>query len=212
MAITYNAASSGTVSSSTTMTIAHTITGPNPILWVGVLDDGGINNVTGITYAGFSLTRLNQVQQAGSGYISLWYILSPTSGTNNIVYTMSAASNPVSVNASYQNVLQSGVPDAQTSQSGTTSTSTTGTLTTIADNCWTIMFARAGVAMTPGGGTTSRVNPFTSTLEIFDSNGAITPPASTSLSFTNASTTTSFIMASFAPATSSGNSGFFNFM
>lgn len=197
--ISFDASSFGAAGPVTTMTIPHTITGLNPVLYSGILDDGGSNNVTNVTFNGSALTRIDEVVQIGSGYISLWGILNPSTGTHNIVYTMAMASNPAALNASYIAARQSGLPDAKVSQPGTVKTTTLGTLTSVADNCWTVMLARAQTAMTPEPGTTSRVNPFSSTFQIFDSNGPITPAGSTSLSFTTLTGITSFIMVSFAP-------------
>lgn len=77
------------------ITWAHTVTaaGTGRLLTVGVsirTDAGQI--VTGITYAGIALTKLeDHITAPPFVRIELWYLKSPSTGANNIVVTLSAA-------------------------------------------------------------------------------------------------------------------------
>jgi hypothetical protein len=194
-----DATSAGAGSSTTTLTIAHTCTGSDRLLVVGAIDDGGASNIATAAFNGVAMTLVASTQQSGSEYVYLFYLKNPASGTHNIVITTSVASNPAASNASYTGALQTGGTDATATVTAGTRSSTTGTVTTVLNNCWLIMVGRAGTNMSAGASTTRRESTYAAGPGIFDSNGAITPAGSASLIFTNSSATTSAIIASFAP-------------
>lgn len=159
-------------------------TGTNKMLFVGVT--AALVTPT-VTYNGTSMTLLASVVYnfgVQEGY--LYGLVAPASGSNNVSITVGTATAIVSTAVSYTGVKQIITPDASTTSSGSGATSgATLTLTTVADNCWTIMYVRGagGSVIAAGSGTTLR-NSGTTTNNFLDSNGPITPPGSTSLIFT----------------------------
>ena len=136
MAIAYDNATTSYHGQSNT--VGFTVgSGSNRILFVGIYtaNSSGGDVVSGVTYAGSAMTRINTVQNTQSGHqcrAYLYYLLNPTSGANNIVVT---SSETVGLSAvSYTGAQQSGVPDA--SNTGTanyvSSVNVTTTVATLA--------------------------------------------------------------------------------
>jgi hypothetical protein len=102
-ALTVDATSSGTGSAGTTLTVAHTCgTGTDRLLVVSVSvsDDSTVSETTiptGVTYNSVAMTKLdgNTVNISGSGGdqigSSIWHLVAPTTGTNNIVATFGSS-------------------------------------------------------------------------------------------------------------------------
>ena len=206
-AIGFDAASDIDGATGTSLTIAHTTSGVNRLLLVGVQNGNEVTaNLTGITYNGVAMTEQDtEMHKTGNYFTHLFYLIAPDTGTNNIVISF-AASTPGAWanNASYTGVAQTGFPDAA-STTAKVATSVNHSVTTIADNAWTAMY-----------GTTDGVNITTATDgtlrgtgrgggAIGDSNAPITPPGSDTLTFNsdgNPNPTTAH-MVSFAPASES---------
>jgi len=183
------------------LNITHVCTGSNTLLFVGCFATTG-DVVTGITYNGVSMTQVGKVTNGGETTY-LYYLIAPASGSNTIAISWTGVSTVRGHGVSYTGCAQSGVPDANTTNSNSGSAITT-TLTTIADNCWTVLYCRAQGNITAGAGTTLRGSSTTS--NPLDSNSVITPAGSTSLIVNSSSSgTNGTVMASFAPATSGGN-------
>lgn len=220
MAIAFDVATAGGSSTvGTTLTFAHTCTGTDRILFVMATGDNvassATDDITGVTYAGAAMTFINKTFVAADRYRYLFYLIAPATGANNVVITSSTSGGFKSGNASsYTGVKQSAQPDANVVNQ-TTGTTVTMTLTTIADNCWTVLSAGAGGANAAAGtGSTLRADSTAS--QMFDSNGAKTPAGSTSMTV-NTSDALSHpimgVMASFSPSVAvSTNSAFFAFM
>jgi hypothetical protein len=74
------------------LTWSHTVSGRNRILIVGV----SINNTAGqtvlnpggVTYAGVALTQIG-VGSRTNAHVEMWYLIAPSTGTNNVVVTLS---------------------------------------------------------------------------------------------------------------------------
>ena len=94
MAIVFDAKSSGaskgwSQNSPVTLTISHTCTGSNLILWVAVQlyqDTAGNGSITTATYNGVALTKYVE-KTTVSLYTALYYLIAPAAGTHNIVMT-----------------------------------------------------------------------------------------------------------------------------
>ena len=210
MAIDFDAASNGAQNSVTELTISHTCTGDNRILFVGVGIGSANDWITGITYNGSAMTRVN-TQVIGSaannrGY--LYYILAPATSANNIVITSSNSVNIRAANASYTGVKQSGQPDAQgTTSTGSTNT-ITSTLTSIADNCWHVSFVNDDQGtLAASTGTTQRAASSPASSAIGDNNAAITPAGANSMTWTDTGVGAGMAVcgATFAPAAGSAS-------
>ena len=194
-------ATGGQTTTTATLTWAHTCTGSNLILIVGLTEEGTYS-VTGITYNGVAMT-LGKGGTGGAGYgrPDLWYLINPATGANNVVITHSTTTNRLTgVSVSYTGAKQSGQPDASASNNVASVTTMTTTLTSIADNSWTVMMADTSAAgETAGAGTTLR-QAGSDASDIWDSNGAITPAGSTSLIINFTSGNAGSAMISIAPA------------
>jgi len=211
MAIQLDATSQSTESNTSSKTLSHTCSGSDRILFVaGYIRGNGIVP-TGATYAGQNMTKIGSNLVVSTNYydkIFLYYLINPPTGANNIVVNFSSSNYNCIAGVSYTGAKQSGVPDAST-ENGPTSTQTlTTNLTTIANNCWTLLVGiSVNGSVVAGSGTTKRADFVNGA--IFDSNGAISPAGSTSLSFSNTNTENkAAIMISFAPFDVSTNPAF----
>jgi len=204
MAIAFDAISYGE-SGTLTTTFSHTVTGSNPIIFVGVNVNSTSDKITGVTYNGVSMTRVVLTAAFGSTRSVLYVLANPSTGANNVVVTSSDTTYRWCSAASYTDANATGQPDASssTTASGTT---VTGTLTTIANNCWTIGFFynNANTNFSAGASTTLRGSGF---FTFLDSNAAKTPAGSVSIvgNWTN-SNTGAVALASIAPFVASARS------
>ena len=209
MAIALDNSSEASLSSGTVLTFSHTVSGDNRILFVSCSQEGGsLDSITGITYNGISMTRIGMAVSQANGRAYLYYLIAPATGANDVVVTYSETTNKRGQAVSYTGVSQSGVPDASDSGNGS-GTTITGTITTVLDNCWTIMTAYGNNAgLVASTGSTERLN--NNRLGTFDSNGVITPAAETTMVVTCSSDNNGFVIASFAPFVApTANSNFF---
>lgn len=91
------------------LTWSHTCSGTNRLLVVGVtINDGTSESVTGVTYNGVAMTSAGSVALSANGdEVSLWYLVNPASGANNVVATFSATMDVViGESISFTNVHQ----------------------------------------------------------------------------------------------------------
>lgn len=83
-------------SSSSSMTISHTVSGTDRLLVVGI-SQGNVNApVASLTYGGTPLTLLG-TESAGPPRIEMWYLLSPPEGTADVEVTFSGTPTDGSV-------------------------------------------------------------------------------------------------------------------
>lgn len=166
---------SGNATAGGTKTISHTTSGNYRILVVKVINQSG--TTTGVTYNGVSMTQIGSTL----GYGSMWYLLGPASGANNVIISCGASDFLRWAITSYTGVKQAAIDSTSsaTSGSGTTMSSTN---TTSADNCWIVM----GVGTSDGaGGTISSGTNWTlrgtstQACAIGDTNGVVTPAGAT---------------------------------
>jgi len=152
------------------------------------------------------MTELTEASAQSNQYFSMWYLVAPATGANNIVASFSSQLYSWCTSASYTGVSQIGFPDASDSTSDASGDTITGTVTTTVDNCWTVMSACSANAsdLAAGTGTTIRELSLIGNFEwlaLCDSNGAITPAGSTSLICeTSVTHNIGNIIASLAPA------------
>jgi len=200
MAIALDATAVGNAASPT-VTWAHTCTGSNLILFVGIgTDTGGGDTVTGVTYNAIAMTQIDKQLYSGStGYVYLYYLLNPATGSNNVVVSISSGVGRCD-SVSYTGVKQSAQPDASGKNTAAAVTSLTTSVTTVADNCWMISMAQADSAVpTASTGVTSRASNNVND-RMGDSNGVITPAGSYSMTYTLPSGKIATVQASFSPA------------
>lgn len=182
----------------TSHTFSYTCSGLNRLLFVATTYTGA--TVTGITYGGVAMTRVGSAVSVVTQDCTLFALVNPTLGANDVVITYSGSATYSSAEVySYTGVLQSGFPDASTF-STTTGTSIMETVTTVADNCWAVLqtVAASGGNATAGTNSTAIIT----SGACFDNlgYGNITPAGSFSLSANHGtSVMLGGIMASFAP-------------
>lgn len=207
MAIAVDAVSSSTNTSGTSQTTSHTCTGSDLILFVGAWTRG--TNAPTATYNGVSMTQISSRVGPISGdgdYVSLFYLIAPATGTNNIVVSLSASNLIATIGVSYTGAKQSSQPDASNTYGPTSATTDNVSVTTVADNAWGIMVGRTNGtgSIAAGTGTTLRRNAGAGLFQMFDSGGAKTPAGTLTLQGTHSSSTSIYVMASFSPAVAGG--------
>lgn len=189
-----------------TLTISHTSTGSNLIMFVCPFSSNygsQTDVVTGVTYNGVSLTRINTaVMPTSDDRVYLYYLAGPATGTHNVVISANSgnAGRTLSGNvATYSGASQTGIPDAQTTTNGSAITSLTGTLTTVADNTWLVGCGRNDITNTPTAGTNTFMR-IQDSRSLVDTNAAQTPAGSHSITVNVSSQTQmNMALASFAP-------------
>lgn len=208
MAIAFDAATDlGSTLSGDTLTTAHTCTGTDRILFVGTVGKAGTDTISGVTYNGVAMTKIATAQVATRRYSTLWYLINPASGSNNVVISSSETNVIEGLAASYTGAKQSGQPDAQNTNTAVSSSSIAVSVTSVADNCWHMMFVgntSGGSTSSAGSGTTQRVTGSTFFVgnAMLDSNGPKTPAGSYTLNNnqTDGTSELAAVAVSFAPA------------
>lgn len=213
MAIAFDSASvlGNNGGTTNTLTSLHSCSGSDRILFIGFAGDtiAGANDITSVTFNGVAATALfTGVTTESDRYYYLYYLINPDAGANFLTITAASTHYLFGVSTSYTGVSQVGFPDASTTNSaapggaGTLATS----VTTVADNCWTCLFAchnGNGGAPTAGTGSTRRALSSFNANALFDSNAPKTPAGSASMSVTWFDPTTygiGTLMWSIAPA------------
>ncbi len=164
----FDASSSSTVSGASSSTHAHTVsTGVNRVLIVGVeSQDASITDgtVTGITYAGVAMTKIDAIQIASDGQYQrseLWYLTAPATGSNNIVVSFTGTvSSGIVGGLSYTNASQS--PLTITAKDAQASTTPSVSVTTLVNNSLVVDIISHG----NGSNITQSVNTGTERLDI----------------------------------------------
>jgi len=188
MAIAYDASSGGTTSG-TSLTIAHTCTGSDLILVVVTKSDGA-NTVTGVTYDGVAMTNVSSFNTTNNYYGKMWILTNPSTGNNDIVITSSDSRGLGGAASSFTGAKQSNQPDANDTATWT-ATSMPISVTTTANGCWTVMGYCGNRNVSAGASTTVRIDGASSfQTAIGDSNAAITPAGSNTLTMTQSDTAT----------------------
>ncbi len=204
-AISYQGSADLGTTTLATYPVSYTVTGGSTLLVVVISGDTSTDKITGVTYNGVSMTLGDKCSNAGGRWLYLYYLLSPGVGAHNVVVSASPASFMAVVAADYAGVNTSGQPDAATSGGqSSASSSQTVTLTTVANNCWTLLgFAgyNANLPPTAGTGSTRRVFQANFGLPaLFDSGGPITPAGSYSMTAAyGGSNNSGAVMVSFSP-------------
>lgn len=196
MAIAFNAKTQQKVSSpNLTNTFSHTTPATDPILFGACSNE----NAGAVSACVWNTTETLTEVNAGQGTLHLFVLAAPTpSTTANMVFTRAGTANDFHAWAlSYTGAKQSAQPDAQSSAA-----SLTGTVTTVDDNSWGIMVARADNAgLAPSTNSTERSTPDGyDAWGVFDTNGPKTPAGSLSMVCTGGGGVSN-VMASFSPAT-----------
>lgn len=206
MAIALDTTTKSAMTTGTSVTWAHTVTGSNTIGFAGVQLGGTASDLlTGITFNGSAMTAAGagKLQVPLDAYIYLRYIIAPTTG--NIVASFSGtATDAYGYGATYTGAAQTGQPDATGTNTDNGGTGVTTSVTTVADNCWLVgVGATSQNTATASTNATQRQQGNGGVSGIFvDSNAAQTPAGSKSMAIIRSpatATRSGLIVASFSP-------------
>jgi hypothetical protein len=163
MGNTFDTATGNKVTSATTNTWSHTVAvQSNRVLLVSV--DAG-QAVTGVAYNAVAMTSLGVVNyNSANEHLSLWYLLAPATGANNVVATVGSATFIIGVSSSYYGVAQTSTFGTFASNSGTTGAASTNTVVTTSSTQLVIDAVNNGAASTDTAtaSQTKRFQPATS--------------------------------------------------
>lgn len=196
-------------------TWSHTCAGSDRYLVVGFFTYGAGDTVTGVTYNGVSMTRI-QLMFGNPSMVCLYGLIAPSTGANNIVVSLSGSNNYCAGGGvSYTGCNQTSQPNA----SGTnnpTGTALTQQLTTTVDGCWLggIFRREDSNAVTRTGGTYRYGYTPAGGISYDDTNGSVGVAGTYSIAQSGASAEWTGAVVAIAPAASSSsvNSGFFGLM
>lgn len=203
-AIAVDTTASGWVASASSLTYAHTVTGSDPTLIVGIYHFNGSGEVTGVTYNGAAMTLLgNLVADGTNGDVYLYGKASVSTGANNIVISEGATQQIFGTSASYTGTNQTTpFPDAALTGSPSGTTFSISTTNTTVDQSWVVMTGRSPsrVPSASAGSFLRKTNAVSGDAAwLVDSNGARSTGANT-LNYTySPSQTTYYVIANIAP-------------
>lgn len=206
MAIAYDASSEGTATD-TSLTVSHTCSGSNRYLLSFIRTNGTTDKVSGVTYAGQAMTRINTLSDGDDRRIYLYYKIAPASGANNIVASFTESVSAGAQSYSYTGVKQTGQPDASNTQLRTSTNSASIGLTVVASGCW-IATGSVNNEASPNSATNFTERLDTGGFASGDTNGTVSAGSNT-LTWGYGSTINevALLAASFSPAPDEG--GFF---
>jgi hypothetical protein len=147
----------------TSYTWQHTCTGTDRLLIVAISSgNGGTDTFSGVTYNGVSMTLLTSNAVSASVVSRVYYLVNPASGANDIVVSLSAATNfPIGKAVSYTNADQATQPDvAVVHEEDSGATVSTGITTASANDLLvSVLFVDSGDApWSPTDGATARTS------------------------------------------------------
>lgn len=215
--IAFDNSAQGDTSAATSLTYSHTNTAGN--LLIVACGVPATDSITGVTYAGVSMTLIDKIASGAPDgrWCYLFYLLAPATGANNVVVSSSLPDFIYANSVSCTGVKQTGQPDSHNTAPAVNAASITASTTTVADDCWTFSTFRTNdsafptVTSSPSGATVRRTGD--SAGAEYDSNGSVGAAGTKSITLTyGASRFMAGVIASFAPAVSSVNSSFFNFL
>lgn len=115
-------------------TFSHTCSGSNRLLIVDVCNDEDSSAVTvsSVTYNGVALTQRITVNRSNSIRASIWYLIAPATGANNVVVTLASSQEFVAAARSYTGVSQT-TPLGTAASANATSTAPSVNVSSAAD-------------------------------------------------------------------------------
>jgi len=155
-----DATSSGTGTNVTSKTVAHTCTGVQRLLVVGVtIQDGSIADPDTVTYGGVGMTKAGEVTSSDVN-ASIWHLKAPALGANNIVVSMPMNANAIHLGAqSFTGVDQdSPVGSAFTASGSGTAQAVTATSTSAGNYVFDSVVVEDNVTVTVGSNQTQISN------------------------------------------------------
>lgn len=189
----------------TSKTFSHTCSGSDRILFV-TSARATARTITGITYNGVSMTQISTKATSYGTTVELWYLIAPSTGTNNVVISLDSSGNLTGGAISFTGAKQSGQPDAQSTGGDPTNTVTTysPSVTSVADNSFAVcaLVCASGSSLTAGSNTTIGSQPEVTQYgsAFIYSTSAKTPAGTFTLNVTSSAQVIVSVMASFSPS------------
>lgn len=212
MSIAFDATNSG---ETTSTSLTYSLTNSGNLLVVGALGAQAGDIVTGVTYNGTSLTLLDKQASSANIWTYVFYIASPSTGTNNIVVSVSTSSFIGSGAVSYTGA-DTTTPVDTSNKAQITGTPITCSITTTSND--TALFASLRTnrpVSSLGTNTTSVYEQAGGAALDLRSTANIASASSTSLSYTPSSSDPSaaYVIGSFrtAPTATASNNAIFAF-
>lgn len=172
MAIARDATSSTPQTNASSKTWAHTCSGSDRLLLVGIQVAANNSVITGVTYDGVALSKVDGIDWPGGavGSSAIYKLVNPSAGTHNIVVTLSTSCYVDAYGVSYTGVDQTAPIDSHA-----TSTSNTPSTTVGASNCWTVahISSSSGATVSYNSGTNPVVYNWGNADGVVDSNGTV---------------------------------------
>ena len=186
--------------SNSSWTWAYTTTGTNRFLIMGCLGGSNLDNITGITYNGVSMTLSNSAGiPSGGRWTYLFTLMNPASGANNVVVSKSGADLYSECYAvSYTGVAQTGQPEVANKGTVAAGSSISVAVTTLTTGAWIAGYMGLNTANTLFCNKTLRYtagNEFTC-----DSNAAVSVGSNTLTGTPDISANMAMEVIGFAPA------------
>lgn len=152
-------------------------------------NQGGANDLNAPTYNGVTFTEMGTgVQEGSTGrYLHCYYLVNPATGSNTFASTRGSSADTWWTFVTYSGAGTSQPDNFTTQQFSPPIGTATTNLSTNVDNSWTILMAQGARGQTASTGSTFVVNNTSSAFQLYDSNGAQTPPGSKSMAFTQSS-------------------------
>jgi hypothetical protein len=209
MAISFDTVS-GQAGGSGRSSLSWSHTNSGNILYVGGFLDGGSTSefITGINFNGTPMDQAQKLQRSLSApnwfaWAYLYVLKNAPIGTYTVEIT---ASSSIYIDGgmavSYFDADIVSQPDNASANRAEIATTVTNSITTIADNCWTVCYGYAdNGSVAAGTGLTSRATQ-SNVFIIGDSNGPTTPAGSVSMTINGAANSNlGILMSSFDPST-----------
>lgn len=156
----------------TQLTFSHTVDSnmENTLLVVHV-GRADARNITSVTYAGVDLTQELEQDSASNTGVETWYLVAPSTGTNNVVVNIDSSSFIMASATTYAGVDQTNPIDASDGDSTATTTHTT-TATSTVDDVWGSVGNRSESSGQSTAGTNSfKINDVAGWIQTYDTNG-----------------------------------------
>ncbi|ANS03547.1 hypothetical protein [uncultured Mediterranean phage uvDeep-CGR2-KM21-C338] len=154
----FDAVSTGSTSSATTVTISHaTGTDLQRLMLVGIVQDSSDEDPSAIAYDGVTLTKLEeQAATGGSPNIQVWYLVAPSTGTNNLVLTWASSLNRSVHVLTFENVHQTTPLGTAAKAQATSVTPSVAVVGVAEDLIFDCVGSDSTTTMTPGTDQTER--------------------------------------------------------
>lgn len=205
MAIAFDDSTDGGLAFANTLTFSHTTSGSDRYLTVSVFSGIATDpfDVTGVTYNSASMVEIDREANTSDRWVSLWGLIAPASGANNVVATVTGGV-VAGMASSYTGVDQTSPVDSFNSGTIDFSIDKQQNTIVVATGCWLVgAFKNSIGSAFATVGTLRETN--SDGLSVLDSNGIV----STGSRILTAEGTTSpanwgAIVASLAPSISGG--------